>query len=77
MKTNILIDNIERETEKAYLIQMPVFWNMVAHTRKFWFPKKCVEIVNDSIVGIDAWLVEKLEKENAFNGYRMTFQSAE
>jgi hypothetical protein len=72
----VQINNIEKETEKAYLISVPVCWaGNRAKTRSFWFPKSCVEIKNNVAI-VAKFILSKLESANYFNGYFMTFYSA-
>ena len=67
--------SVEKETEKAYLISMPVCWaGNRAHVRSFWFPKSCVELKTNVVI-VAKFILNKLECENAFHGYYMTFFS--
>ena len=49
---------------------LSVSWNENMHVRSFWFPKSCVRM-HDESMEVASFLINKLEKENAFNGYRM------
>ena len=73
--TEVLFNKIERETEKAMLINLPVSWNDNVYARSFWFPKSCVKLYENT-VEIATFIVEKMEKENAFHGYMMNFAIA-
>lgn len=64
--------NVERETEKAILVSLPVSWNDNSYERQFWFPKSCVEMFKDTMA-IATFLVDKLGKENEYHGYMMRF----
>lgn len=69
----VVMNNVERETEKAILVNMPVYWNGGSEkNRSFWFPKSCVEVCKQTIV-VTNFLIEKLMKENSFHGYDMRF----
>lgn len=76
--TEIVINRIERETEKAICANVSVNWNDGNwHQRNFWFPKSQVEQYTDSEGRIHMivadWVVRKIERENAFKGYMMQF----
>lgn len=73
--TEVLFNNIERETEKAMLINLPVSWNDNVHARSFWFPKSCIKVYQNT-VEIATFIIEKMERENAFHGYQMSFSIA-
>ena len=73
--TEVIFNKIERETEKAYLINFPVSWNANIHPRSFWIPKSCVMFYKQTI-GIADFLIRKLERDNAFKGYEMRFEIA-
>ena len=72
--TEILIDGIERESEKAVLVKCPVSWNANMQTRSFWFPKSCVK-VHERTMEVATFLLEKLSRDKAFKGYQMTFET--
>lgn len=66
---------IEKETEKAMLIEAPVSWAGNMHTKSFWFPKSViVEIENARCMKVKTWFIDKLSEQKAFNGYRMYFE---
>jgi len=73
--TEVIFNQIEKETEKAIMVNLPVSWNSNCHPRSFWFPKSCVKMYKQTME-IATWMVEKMEKENAFHGYRMEFPIA-
>lgn len=66
----VAIKGVEKETEKAVLVMLPVSWNENMYVRSFWFPKSCVKMHEESME-VAAFLISKLENENAFNGYKM------
>ena len=66
-------NTIERETEKAYLINLPVNWADNCHPKSFWFPKSVVTIAGLNQIEIKDWFADKMSKENTFHGYRMNF----
>lgn len=70
----VVINMVERETEKAVLVNLPVSWNSNMHARSFWFPKSCVEVHERTMI-VATFIIEKMERENTFNGYRMTFET--
>lgn len=69
------MNKVEKETEKAIMVNLPVSWNGNMQPKTFWFPKSCVMIHNQTI-SIASFLIEKLERENTFHGYRMSFEIA-
>lgn len=72
---DILYNSIERESEKAVLIDCPVSWgDGKTHSRSFWFPKSCIRIYSERGVQVATFLIEKLMQQNAFKGYRMKFE---
>lgn len=71
--TEIVINEVVKETEKAVLVSLPVSWNANVHTREFWFPKSCVELFTRTM-SVASFLIEKMMQQNAFHGYRMTFE---
>lgn len=71
--TYVIINHIERETEKALLINCPVSWADNMHPKSLWFPKSCVE-VGDKVMRVATFLVEKLSAANEYHGYRMYFE---
>ena len=73
--TEVIFNQIEKETEKAVLVNLPVSWNCNMHTKSFWFPKSCI-IFHNQTMSIATFLVEKLERENAFHGFEMRFEVA-
>ena len=73
--TEVLFNYVEKETEKAILVNLPVSWNANIYARKFWLPKSCVKMYQHTM-DIATWMVEKMEKENAFHGYTMSFEIA-
>ena len=73
--TEVIFNQIEKETEKAVLVNLPVSWNCNMHPKSFWFPKSCIMFHNQTM-SIATFLVEKLERENAFHGYAMCFEVA-
>lgn len=73
--TEVVFNTIEKETAKAYLINIPVTWNSNMYNRSFWFPKSCVKIYGRTM-DVATFIIEKMEQENAFHGYRMNFEIA-
>jgi hypothetical protein len=71
----ILINNIERETEKAMLINCPVTWADNMHQKSLWFPKSVIEVVSDRVAEVKDWFINKTEAANAFHGYQMHFET--
>ena len=71
--TEVIFNRIEKETEKAVMVNLPVNWNDNWHSRSFWFPKSCVKIYTNTM-DIASFLIEKMGNENAFHGYRMNFE---
>jgi len=70
----VIFNNIEKETEKAVLVNLPVSWNMNMHPKSIWFPKSCVKFYDGRTMAVATFLIEKLERENAFHGYAMRFE---
>lgn len=73
--TEILFNSIEKETAKAVFVNMPVTWNSNMRTRSFWLPKSCIKVY-ERTMDVATFLIEKLESENTFHGYRMNFELA-
>lgn len=73
--TEVIFNKIEKETEKAIMVNLPVSWNCNMHPKSFWFPKSCV-MIHEKTMSIATFLIEKLERENAFHGYEMRFEVA-
>lgn len=74
MKTQIAINEIKKNTEKAILVSVAVSWNGNVHVREFWMPKKLVNVLREDLIEVEDWFIAKLEKENTFNGYIMNFE---
>lgn len=75
MKSQLTINNIVKETEKAILVSTNVSWNGNSEKEKqFWMPKKVVEMTESNTeIMVEDWFLNKLEDENTFKGYRMSF----
>lgn len=77
MRTEIVINSIEKESEKALLINVTVNWNEGNwHQRSFWMPKSAIELIKvkgEQHAMVEDWLLQKLRENNAFNGYPMAF----
>lgn len=71
----IFINNVERESEKAMLVNCPVSWNANYYKRSFWMPKSVISFINDNktIIEVADWFINKLAGQNAFHGYPMRF----
>lgn len=72
----IAINAIKKETEKAMLINLSVCWADNWHARDFWFPKSVVETLDNGHIIVKDWFARKMEEQNRFNGYAMTFAMA-
>lgn len=76
MNTNIIINGIAKETEKAICVIALVSYNANApKERNIWIPKSLCKIVNERVAAVADWFVEKLRNDNAFHGYRMNFET--
>lgn len=78
MKTTIFTNGIVKETEKAILVKALVTWNDNGYKeREIWMPKSVVTVVDDArkgeILDVEDWFIDKLSAQNAFHGYRMSF----
>ena len=62
MKVKIVDGAIERETEKAVLIDVTIDTATGLKGRKVWFPKSHIEITEDGIFA-EAWIIEKKNEE--------------
>lgn len=75
--SEIKINGITKETEKAICINVNVNWGEGSWRAKdIWFPKSTCEVftVNDEThVMVADWMLEKTAAANAFKGYRMNF----
>ena len=76
MKTQsseIKINSITKETEKAICVNVTVCWGDGGWKLKdVWFPKSTCE-VGEKIIMVADWMIEKTCKENSFKGYEMSF----
>lgn len=72
---NMWVNEVEKETEKAYLLNIVVSWNDNTHNKSFWFPKSVVKASEDKIWEVKAWFANKMEKENAYKGYGMRLEA--
>lgn len=70
----ILINKVERESEKAVMVNLPVSWNDNMYPRTFWFPKSCVKVGERTMI-VARFIVEKMQRENTYNGYQMAFEN--
>lgn len=71
----IAYNRVEKETEKAMLVEAPVTWADNMHTRSFWFPKSVIiEIENERCIKVKSWFIDKLSEQEAYKGYRMYFE---
>lgn len=75
--SEIKINSITKETEKAICINVAVSWGEGNwKTKDIWFPKSTCEVikVNEEIhVMVADWMIEKTCAAKAFKGYRMNF----
>ncbi len=75
--TEIVVNRIVKETEKATCFNITVSWGEGKWIDKdIWFPKSAVEVfeVNgDTHIAAADWIVAKISTQNAFKGYRMNF----
>ncbi len=63
-----------QESEKAVKLELQVSWNANCYTRAFWFPKSVLTMDGDRFA-VKSWFYDKLERDNAFHGYRMTIDN--
>ena len=82
MKTQaseIRINSVTRETEKAICINVPVSWGEGSwKVKDVWFPKSTCEIITvngEQHALVADWIIEKTAQQNAFHGYVMNFCS--
>lgn len=74
MKTEIIINNVARETEKAVLVNLNVTFNHNGYkAREVWMPKSVIS-VDGCIAKVEDWFLRKLSVQNAFHGYTMSFE---
>ena len=79
MKTQseIKINNVVRETEKAICVNVDVCWNAERkHQKDIWFPKstcKVVTVNDETHIVVADWMIEKTTIANMFHGYCMYF----
>ena len=77
--SRIHFEAIIRETDKAYQVRFPVYWRKGVHTKTLWIPKALVRRLDNADIKeitVPAWYAEKLQKENAFEGYDMNFYAS-
>ena len=76
MKTNIFIEGIAAETEKAIAVNALVSFNAsTPKVRKIWMPKSLVANATEKMIEVEDWFLNKLSRENAFKGYEMRFET--
>jgi hypothetical protein len=79
MKTQseIKINNVVRETEKAICVNVDVCWNAGRKQQKdLWFPKSTCEVVemeNQTNIIADDSMIQSIIIRNTFHGYEMHF----
>ena len=72
--TELHVNGVSAETEKAYKFNVCVSWNANCYSREFWFPKSVVKSTDrERVFEVKTWFINKLERENAFHGYEMRF----
>ena len=76
MKTNIIYNNIVKESEKAICLNVPVSYASNAPKgRDIWMPKSVCSIFSERVAVVEDWFIDKLRNQNAFHGYRMNFET--
>ena len=76
MKTNIYIEGIAKESEKAVCLHCLVSYNdNKAKARDIWFPKSVCKVISEHLAEVENWFIAKTSEANAFNGYRMNFET--
>ena len=87
MKNNttyeLAYNHIVKETNKAICLNVMVSWNGTCRDRDVWFPKSVITFVEftDSKgtprknAVVQSWFIHKAEKDNAFHGYEMHFET--
>lgn len=76
-------NHIVKETNKAICLNVMVSWNGTCRDRDIWFPKSVITFVEftDSKgiqrknAVVQNWFIHKAEKDNAFRGYEMHFET--
>lgn len=75
--SEIKVNSITKETEKAICVNVEVCWNNGnGKSKDIWFPKSTCEIinVNGEIHAVVAdWMMNKTCIANTFHGYQMYF----
>ena len=71
----ICINGLVKETEKAVCLACYVNFNAnKSIIRNLWFPKSVCEVSKGrTLADVKGWFLEKLERENAFKGWEMSF----
>lgn len=68
----IWIKEVEKETEKAFLLSIYVRWSDKQFARSFWFPKSVCQVREGSkIWDVESWFTNRLCAQNVFHGYLM------
>lgn len=74
MKQAIRTSGIVKQSEKAICLSCFVTWS---HAKNFvkdiWFPKSVCEIINEHVVEVEEWFLDKLGWQHEFHGYTMSF----
>ena len=76
-RSEIVINEITRETEKAICVNVTVNWaDGKWHQKDIWFPKSTCEVIEvngEQHIMVADWMIEKTRQVNAFKGYGMNF----
>lgn len=75
MRTNIVINGISKESEKAICVRAMVNYNdNASKEREIWLPRSVVTVTGDNVASVEDWFLDKCSLQNAFHGYRMNFE---
>ena len=78
-ETVVIVNSIEKETEKAVMLNCQVMWNGNTHGKSLWFPKSVLGNRGEAnenghfAQNVATWFCEKLSCQNQFHGYFMYF----
>ena len=80
-RSEMMINAVERETEKAVLVNVMVSWNGSCKSKSIWMPKSVCEVFTAEYDGnrthamVADWFIAKTQKANTWNGYEMQFET--
>lgn len=76
MRTQIAINKIEKESEKAILVNFTVSWGEGGMKLKsIWVPKSACTVLREDLIECEDWFLRKIGEQNTWKGYRMYIEN--